>query len=296
MYTAAARVRHRGFRWKLHWLVAMLTSVLFWGHTSNSFPPNHPTGSRTSASSLYQSVSWFWHFSQSVTFHGGLSNWDYSARSTILWTLFHDFTLCVVVIRDLYFFQLPLLYCFQLFVLSFWHFYMLYMYIVKRPTAGYQFCCHLCKSFLASVWGLFEKNSYLSEENIILMREKLALRRKRTDTSASVFSFILSKIWMFPCLGTRTAKLVSTWVELVCKSFVMTGSDAHSWVETTFYRRYWNNGNYNISHVIASFGHCLFSVSGPDALNSLSRDLWCIPIDSTFTYHLMAEIFYKADV
>ena len=53
-------------------------------------------------------------------------------------------------------------------------------------------------------------------------------------------------------------------------------------------------GDYNTPLVFSSFGQRLFSVSGPDAWNSLSRELRGIAVASTFKRHLKAELFSRA--
>ena len=54
------------------------------------------------------------------------------------------------------------------------------------------------------------------------------------------------------------------------------------------------NGDYNTPRVLSSFGQRSFSVSGPDAWNSLSRELRGIAIASTFKRHLKAEHYSRA--
>jgi len=54
------------------------------------------------------------------------------------------------------------------------------------------------------------------------------------------------------------------------------------------------NGDYNTPRVLSSFGQRSFSVSGPDAWNSLSRELRGIAVASTFRRHLKAELFSRA--
>jgi len=46
--------------------------------------------------------------------------------------------------------------------------------------------------------------------------------------------------------------------------------------------------------ILSGFGQRSFSVSGPDAWNSLSRQLRGIAVASTFTRHLKSELFFQA--
>jgi len=55
-------------------------------------------------------------------------------------------------------------------------------------------------------------------------------------------------------------------------------------------------GDYSTPHVLSSFGQHSFSVSGPDAWNSLSRELRGIAVASTFKRHLKAELFWAYGV
>jgi len=54
------------------------------------------------------------------------------------------------------------------------------------------------------------------------------------------------------------------------------------------------NGDYNIPRVLSGFGQRSFSVSGPDAWNSLPRQLRGIAVASTFKRHLKSELFFQA--
>ena len=54
------------------------------------------------------------------------------------------------------------------------------------------------------------------------------------------------------------------------------------------------NGDYNTPRVLSSFGQRSFSVSGPDAWSSLSRELRGIAVAFTFKRHLKAELFSRA--
>ena len=56
------------------------------------------------------------------------------------------------------------------------------------------------------------------------------------------------------------------------------------------------NGDYNIPRVslVSGFGRRSFSVSGPDAWNSLPRQLRGIAVASTFKRHLNSELFFQA--
>ena len=54
------------------------------------------------------------------------------------------------------------------------------------------------------------------------------------------------------------------------------------------------NGDYNCPRVLSGFGRRSFSVSGPDAWNSLPRQLRGIAVDSTFKRHLKSELFFQA--
>ena len=54
------------------------------------------------------------------------------------------------------------------------------------------------------------------------------------------------------------------------------------------------NGDYNIPRVLSGFGQRSFSVSGPDAWNSLPRQLRGITVASTFKRHLKSELFFQA--
>ena len=51
------------------------------------------------------------------------------------------------------------------------------------------------------------------------------------------------------------------------------------------------NGDYNCPRVPSAFGRRSFSVSGPDAWNSLPRQLRGIAVASTFKRHLKSELF-----
>jgi len=53
------------------------------------------------------------------------------------------------------------------------------------------------------------------------------------------------------------------------------------------------NGDYNIPRVLSGFGQRSFSVSGPDAWNSLPRPLRGIAVASTFKRHLKSELFFQ---
>ena len=55
-----------------------------------------------------------------------------------------------------------------------------------------------------------------------------------------------------------------------------------------------NNGDYNSPRVLTGFGWRSFSVSGPDAWNSLPRDLRGIAVASTFKRRLKALLFTRA--
>ena len=52
--------------------------------------------------------------------------------------------------------------------------------------------------------------------------------------------------------------------------------------------------DYNIPRVLSGFGRRSFSVSGPDAWNSLPRQLRGIAVASTFKRHLKSELFFQA--
>jgi len=52
------------------------------------------------------------------------------------------------------------------------------------------------------------------------------------------------------------------------------------------------NGDYNIPRVLSGFGQRSFSVSGPDAWNSLPRPLRGIAVASTFKRHLKSELLF----
>ena len=54
------------------------------------------------------------------------------------------------------------------------------------------------------------------------------------------------------------------------------------------------NGDYDIPRVLSGFGQRSFSVSGPDAWNSLPRQLRGITVASTFKRHLKSELFFQA--
>ena len=54
------------------------------------------------------------------------------------------------------------------------------------------------------------------------------------------------------------------------------------------------NGDYDISRVLSGFGQRSFSVSGPDAWNSLPRQLRGIAVASTFNRHLKSELFFSS--
>jgi len=54
------------------------------------------------------------------------------------------------------------------------------------------------------------------------------------------------------------------------------------------------NGDYNCPRVLSGFGRRSFSVSGPDAWNSLPRQLRGIAVASTFKRHLKSELFLQA--
>ena len=54
------------------------------------------------------------------------------------------------------------------------------------------------------------------------------------------------------------------------------------------------NRDYNIPRVLCGFGRRSFSVSGPDAWNSLPRQLSGIAVASTFKRHLKSERFFQA--
>jgi len=54
------------------------------------------------------------------------------------------------------------------------------------------------------------------------------------------------------------------------------------------------NGDYNIPRVLSGFGQRRFSVSRPDAWNSLPRQLRGIAVSSTFKRHLKSELFFQA--
>jgi len=54
------------------------------------------------------------------------------------------------------------------------------------------------------------------------------------------------------------------------------------------------NGYYNIPRVLSGFGRRSFSVSGPDAWNSLPRQLIGIAVASTFKGHLKSELFCQS--
>ena len=54
------------------------------------------------------------------------------------------------------------------------------------------------------------------------------------------------------------------------------------------------NGDYNCPRVHSGFGRRSFSVSGPDAWNSLPRQLRGIAVASTFKRHLKSELFLQA--
>jgi len=51
------------------------------------------------------------------------------------------------------------------------------------------------------------------------------------------------------------------------------------------------NVDYNCARVLSGFGRRSFSVSGPDAWNSLPRQLRGITVASTFKRHLKSELF-----
>jgi len=53
------------------------------------------------------------------------------------------------------------------------------------------------------------------------------------------------------------------------------------------------NGDYNCPRVLSGFGRRSFLVSGPDAWNSLPRQLRGIALASTFKRHL-SELFFQA--
>ena len=55
-----------------------------------------------------------------------------------------------------------------------------------------------------------------------------------------------------------------------------------------------NGDYYNCPRVLSGFGRRSFSVSGPDAWNSLPRQLRGIDVASTFKRHLKSELFFQA--
>jgi len=50
----------------------------------------------------------------------------------------------------------------------------------------------------------------------------------------------------------------------------------------------------NCPRILSGFGRRSFSVSGPDAWNSLPRQLRGIAVASTFERHLKSELFFQA--
>jgi len=50
----------------------------------------------------------------------------------------------------------------------------------------------------------------------------------------------------------------------------------------------------NATRVLSGFGQRSFSVTGPDAWNSLPRQLRGITVASTFKRHLKSELFFQA--
>ena len=52
------------------------------------------------------------------------------------------------------------------------------------------------------------------------------------------------------------------------------------------------NGDYNIPRVLSGFSQRSFSVSGPDAWNSLPRQLRGIAISSTFKRHFLRHFYF----
>ena len=56
----------------------------------------------------------------------------------------------------------------------------------------------------------------------------------------------------------------------------------------------YDDGDYNSPRVLSGFGRRSFSVSGPDAWNSLPRQPRGIAVASTFKRHLKSELFLQA--
>jgi len=107
-------------------------------------------------------------------------------------------------------------------------------------------------------------------------------------------------LWLTIAETEKLSHVGLQWIQLIGDQVVTRKRQRKSWVSmitrlpghANLQSAY--QGHYDVPHAATGLGEQSFAVAGPKAWNSLSSELRCIAVDSTFRHHLKAELFSRA--